>query len=308
MTEATPAANSAPQEGSPGTHSYQPASKRKVTLVVVACAVVFAVLYVAGIVGFKATDGSFTVEGTPTEHADGITVIAIPTGLEPATNQLSTRLLIEPTGTFADENGDPAEPITLLVNSYSGSAAIEIPKGKPVAAQEIKIFADGRWSQYPLDSYSGTLYLLATTPSAEGSSAVPVTLEGEAGLEGWSLNVQLPPQGQSTPVAEANFTLSRPPVTVAFVGLTLVLFVLIAILAVSVAIAVGARRRRIEPQLLGWGAALLFALPALRNALPGAPPIGAWVDVLAFLWVIVVAIASYLVVVVTWLRNSPPPT
>ena len=85
------------------------------------------------------------------------------------------------------------------------------------------------------------------------------------------------------------------------------MFVLIGIYAASVAIAVGSRRRRIEPALLGWGAALIFALPALRGAMPGVPPVGAWIDILVFLWAMLVAIVSYLIVVSTWVRSSPPP-
>ena len=91
------------------------------------------------------------------------------------------------------------------------------------------------------------------------------------------------------------------------VFMVLILFILIALFAITVAYVVGAAKRRIEPALIGWGAALLFALPALRNAMPGAPPIGAWIDILVFLWVIVIAVISYLVVVSTWVRKSAPP-
>ncbi|MGA7085071.1 MAG: DUF4436 family protein, partial [Pseudolabrys sp.] len=40
--------------------------------------------------------------------------------------------------------------------------------------------------------------------------------------------------------------------------------------------------RRIEVTLIGALGAMIFALPALRNALPGAPPLGVRADILIF--------------------------
>jgi hypothetical protein len=37
-------------------------------------------------------------------------------------------------------------------------------------------------------------------------------------------------------------------------------------------------RRELQPTLLSWMGAMLFATIPLRNLLPGSPPAGAWVD------------------------------
>jgi hypothetical protein len=41
---------------------------------------------------------------------------------------------------------------------------------------------------------------------------------------------------------------------------------------------------KIEPPTIGLTAALLFALPAIRNTQPGVPSIGITIDVAGFLW------------------------
>lgn len=293
--------NQAPVEASKSTDS---ATKNRAKLWIIILAIVFVILYVFGALAFKNADGSYTVNGEEPTVTDGLKIDAIPISIDPATNQVTVRLLPEAVGTVADPQGNPTEPITLTVNAYSGNSVIEIAKGKPISAQEVKLFASGRWSSYPVDKYEGTLQAIATTNN--GETDVPIALVGNAGLEGWALSVDNPPHAADAP-AEATFTLSRPFVTQTFVFMVLILFILIALFAITVAYVVGAAKRRIEPALLGWGAALLFALPALRNAMPGAPPIGAWIDILVFLWVIVIAVISYLVVVSTWVRKSAPP-
>ena len=63
-------------------------------------------------------------------------------------------------------------------------------------------------------------------------------------------------------------------------------------------------RRKAEVALLSWSAALLFALPLLRTYLPGAPPIGAAIDIYIYLWVIVIAVISAMLSVIAWVRQT----
>jgi hypothetical protein len=51
---------------------------------------------------------------------------------------------------------------------------------------------------------------------------------------------------------------------------------------------------------------MLFAVIPLRNALPDAPPFGAWVDVTVVLWVIVALVASMGIYVSCWWRHLAP--
>ena len=284
-----------------------PTEKKKVVLIVAVIAVVFAIVYVLGALAFGKTDGRVAVTGAPIDHPNSVSVTAIPIGIDPATEQVTVRMLFKPTGSWADENGNPSSNIVVHVNSYSGARSLKFPKGEPIAAQEIRLFAAGNWSEYPFDNYTGDLEMTAFNGSSSTLTPVPIELSGESGFAGWSLAVNYPDHTTHPNIASVGFELQRPFVSQGFALLALAMFVLIGIYAASVAIAVGSRRRRIEPALLGWGAALIFALPALRGAMPGVPPVGAWIDILVFLWAMLVAIVSYLIVVSTWVRSSPPP-
>jgi hypothetical protein len=77
----------------------------------------------------------------------------------------------------------------------------------------------------------------------------------------------------------------------------------IAVLGLFVAIQTLRNRRKFQPPMTTWYAAMLFAVVPLRNALPGSPPFGAWIDVTIVLWVIVALGAAMLLYIVCWWRH-----
>jgi hypothetical protein len=65
--------------------------------------------------------------------------------------------------------------------------------------------------------------------------------------------------------------------------------------------------RRIEVTLVGALGAMIFALPAVRNALPGAPPLGVRADILIFFWAELGAIIALCLFITAWARQGAPP-
>ncbi len=65
--------------------------------------------------------------------------------------------------------------------------------------------------------------------------------------------------------------------------------------------------RRPEATLIGALAAIAFALPVLRNALPGAPPLGVEADLWVFLWAEIAAVLALALLVFKWAKAGPPP-
>ena len=63
--------------------------------------------------------------------------------------------------------------------------------------------------------------------------------------------------------------------------------------------------RRAEATLIGAIAAIAFAMPVLRNALPGAPPLGVRADMFVFLWTELAAVIGLALVTFDWARTSP---
>jgi hypothetical protein len=58
--------------------------------------------------------------------------------------------------------------------------------------------------------------------------------------------------------------------------------------------------------LAGTLGAMIFALPALRNALPGAPPFGVRGDLLIFFWAELAAIIALSLIVGAWAHRGAP--
>ena len=58
--------------------------------------------------------------------------------------------------------------------------------------------------------------------------------------------------------------------------------------------------RPAETSLIGALAAIAFALPVLRNALPGSPPLGVAADMWVFLWTELATVLSLALLVFKW--------
>jgi hypothetical protein len=65
--------------------------------------------------------------------------------------------------------------------------------------------------------------------------------------------------------------------------------------------------RRIEVTLVGALGAMIFALPALRNSMPGAPPLGVRADILFFFWAELGAIIALCLFMAAWARQGARP-
>ena len=60
--------------------------------------------------------------------------------------------------------------------------------------------------------------------------------------------------------------------------------------------------------LTTWYAAMLFAVVPLRNALPGSPAFGSWIDLTIVLWVLVALVVSMLLYIGAWWRATSKTT
>jgi Domain of unknown function (DUF4436) len=63
--------------------------------------------------------------------------------------------------------------------------------------------------------------------------------------------------------------------------------------------------RQPDATLIAALAAIIFALPVFRNALPGSPPLGVEADMWVFLWTELVAVLALVLLVYKWARTGP---
>jgi hypothetical protein len=72
--------------------------------------------------------------------------------------------------------------------------------------------------------------------------------------------------------------------------------------ALTVGILTFADMRPPEATLIGALAAIAFALPVLRNAMPGSPPLGVSADIWVFLWTELAVVLALVLIVFKWAR------
>jgi hypothetical protein len=108
----------------------------------------------------------------------------------------------------------------------------------------------------------------------------------------------------TNPLAPYEVDLQRSPSTMLFAIVILLIFVAIAAVGLFVAIKTLRDPRRFQSPLATWYAAMLFAVVPLRNALPGSPAFGSWIDLTIVLWVLVALVVSMLAYIAAWWRAT----
>ncbi len=218
--------------------------------------------------------------------------------VDPATRQAQVRVQVTPEGTVADPDapGDPAKALELFTTSAS-RGVLTYPAATPPSEQTIAIPLTSGWpTDYPQDRYTLTLGF-----SARGDGQdVPVDVS--AGSFDSLFELAAPEADGSQPDSTVlNLTAQHTRG-----GWLLAWFLMVAAWALAMVVAGAAwflvsQRRGLVWPAFGWMAATLFALVSLRNAAPGAPPIGSLIDYMAFFWAELIVAASLVAVVLTGL-------
>lgn len=254
------------------------------------------VLYVNGGMGHRhqmsngAGDGTkVTVDIEDIQSNTGILVANIAVVPAPA-------LLNAQTGTLVDD-------LNVVASSVIQASKRTWPKGSLPDAFRVSISLTGDVADWPFDRYeTGPINVQLFSGSSQTPESVMVTLVDR--LLGWEVDVGRPDKGQ--PYAPYRLHLHRSHSTTAFAVLILGVLIALAALAYFVAVQTVRNRRKFQPPMTTWYAAMLFAVMPLRNALPDSPPFGSWVDVTIVLWVIVVLTISLVLYISCWWRHLAP--
>ncbi len=229
-----------------------------------------------------------------------------PIGIDPVNDALQIRISVIP---------DPASPEVastiagqnFLLNIRRGKQVerVEIKAGQPLPEVTYDFDLDGGdIRDYPLDRYVSDMTLVASTPGENGAGRVlPIRATIWEGLLGFQFKTRLAPARHPGELA-LQFRIRRTDATL-FFGLAIYGAMLImALCALTIGSLVFVGLRRIEVTLVGALGAMIFALPALRNTLPGSPPLGVRADILVFFWAELGAIIAICLLVVAWARHG----
>lgn len=153
--------------------------------------------------------------------------------------------------------------------------------------------------EYPFDKHGGE-FLLRVKREAGASPLAKVDLDKVQ--HGFSANAKVTPtEDKQQVVLTYEVTRSMTVIFLALMAMTSLSLVVWS--AVSVAKHVALHGRKVEFGMLVWIAALLFVIPAVRNGLPGSPPLGAFVDIALFFWLHILGVGALLTVVSKWKKQ-----
>lgn len=161
---------------------------------------------------------------------------------------------------------------------------------------------------FPLDRYTSLLTLTATQSAADegdkGELLTPIHMTAWEAAPGFNVKAVITPSSSGVRVEILVSRIGAASFfSLAIYGAMLVMMACSLIVGSLVFLAV----RKIEATLVSALGAIIFALPAMRNAMPGAPPLGVRADVLVFFWAELEAVIGLCLFIAAWAREGAKP-
>jgi hypothetical protein len=240
--------------------------------------------------------------GQPT--ADGTTVTIDLQDVAQSNTVLVTNLSIAPGPKLMDpKTHGLTEDLSVVVTSTATPTKRSWSKDMLPGTFPVPLTLSGDVTNWPFDHYvSGPITVELFRGPEQTPERAAVTFVDR--LAGWQIDI--PATDDSDGRAPYRVKLQRSAGTVAFAVVIVGVLVSLAGIALFVAVQTARDKRKFQPPMTTWYAAMLFAVVPLRNALPNAPPFGSWIDVRVVLWVVVVLVLSMAMYITCWWRHTAP--
>lgn len=214
----------------------------------------------------------------------------VPIDVDADAQVVSTEVLIFPGEQLLTPEGRLTRSISL--DTYATeSGTITFPQGSVPAPIRVRVPGLGLVQRYPFDSYRFSLEMRSVLEPGSGADpagqqAVPMSVSVHFKVPGWGYRSVLAPSGFTSETLTTQGVIRRTGGTVTIAVIFIALIVMFGVLAVVTVLSGWAGRTQLTISTASWLTSSVFALIALRSALPGHPPLGSWMDVLAYFWVI----------------------
>jgi hypothetical protein len=197
----------------------------------------------------------------------------------------------------------PDRDITVEFSDGDQDKVIHLYAGREAPAVDIDADLSGSEASYPFEHYHTSVYLSAYEGrTIDPRRAIPLRLTIWELLRNWVVSTR--EQSERGHAIELALTLQRSSPIRFFAAVTYIAMAIVGLSAFTIGSLTYLGIRNVEATLVGAIGAAVFALPALRNALPDAPPIGIWPDILVFLWAEVAAVTALGLFVWRWARKA----
>jgi Domain of unknown function (DUF4436) len=256
----------------------------------------------------------FDVTEVPLERHFGATDKVVPAGevyVEPLSidaldEGMQVRAYLQP-AISESKNAKSASDhdLTLLVRHDNTVEEIKLAAGDHIASSAFEVdLNEGNVARYPLDVYVARLGIELL--DAKSSLRLPARITVWEGVLGYSLHTTSHP-GPDPDAVQLTTVISRSGAFALFALCAYGAMLVLGCCALAIGVLTFADVRRGEATLIGALAAITFALPVLRNALPGSPPLGVTADMWVFLWTELAAVLALGLLVFKWAKAGPSP-
>jgi uncharacterized protein DUF4436 len=256
----------------------------------------------------------FDVTELPSERHFGATDKVVPAGevyIEPLSidalnDAMQVRAYVSPGGSESKSDKTASDhDLTLLVSHDSTVEEIKLAAGDHIASSTFEVdLNEGSVTHYPLDSYTARLGVQLL--DGKSSLPLPARVTMWEGVLGYDLHTTSRPAPDANDV-QLTTAITRSGAFALFALCAYGAMVVLGCCAIVVGVLTFINVRPPETSLIGSLAAIAFALPVLRNALPGSPPLGVTADLWVFLWTELATVLALALVVFKWAKAGPSP-
>ena len=230
--------------------------------------------------------------------------------VQPVAGTQQVRLTVIAHGVFANRDGSLKQTINLDADGYLGGS-INLAGGEIPPPVQLVLDLDGDLSQYPFDSYSSALQvrLSRVVKNADGTGTVkadepvPMRLAVSAKQHDWAINSSEAESWEDGAIS-VDIGARRGGAMRAFALFELAVMIALACIAVAMTYTTLITGRPIEFSMFVWLGAMLFALPAVRNTMPGVPGVGTVLDYSGFFWCLIAVAACLITAAITYIRTA----
>jgi hypothetical protein len=230
------------------------------------------------------------VAGQKTLHGDYVTLVMTVQEVDVTGRQVQATVLPVAHGSFVgDRIGEIAKPLRVDVLSGGITTSVATFSGQSIVdPTSLTLTLDRGDAAYPFDRPTSRFEL--SVQRDDSGAPVPFAIDMSNSAQPWRLDVErAPAAGGKQALVPITLDGGRDALTIVIVSLYVLAIVFTTLMAV-VTIGSALMRRDLEFSNVIWLSATLLSFPALRAAMPDAPPIGAALD-FVFLFPCLVLIA-----------------
>ncbi len=229
-----------------------------------------------------------------------------PVSIDPLNDAMQLRAYVSPSisGSKSAHSASDRD-LTVLVSHDNTVEEVKLAAGDHIASSTFEVdMNEGSVTHYPLDSYLARLGVQLL--DGKSSLRLPARITMWEGVLGYNLHTTSQPGADPNDV-QLTTAIARSGAFALFALCAYGAMMVLGCCALAVGILTFTDVRRPEATLIGALAAICFALPVLRNALPGSPPLGVAADMWVFLWTELAAVLALALLVFKWAKAGPGP-